>query len=368
MRRLIAILLALFALLFLCALVVGAGLFVVSGGSPVRYLQTQLLRLNLDARQGELNQPYSADTTPRRLEVASGSTPGQIAAQLAEQNLIRDSDLFLQYVQLEGIDTRLQASTYFLSQSQSIVQIAQALTDPRSTQFPFRILPGQRIEEVAALIDRSGYFPFSGSQFLTLVQSGANVPADFVTYVGLPTGASLEGFLFPTDYTLPAAITPELLRDTLLDEFQSQVNSSVRAAAQAQGLSLYEAVTLASIIQREAVHADEHPMIASVYRNRLRVDMNLDADPTVQYARGFTDGSWWANITIADYRDTISPYNTYLNPGLPPGPIASPGLNAIEAAISPATSDFFYFRAECNGNGYHRFARTFEEHLANGCE
>jgi UPF0755 protein len=115
------------------------------------------------------------------------------------------------------------------------------------------------------------------------------------------------------------------------------------------------------------VHPEENAKIAGVYRNRLDRGMKLDADPTVQYGIGFKDGTWWPQITQDDYTNVISDYNTYLIPGLPPGPIANPGLSAILGAVYPETSDYLYFRAACDGSHYHNFARTFEEHLANGC-
>ena len=107
-------------------------------------------------------------------------------------------------------------------------------------------------------------------------------------------------------------------------------------------------------------------MISSVYRNRLRDGMRLEADPTVQYPIG-RPGDWWPQITQANYRDVISPYNLYLNFGLPPGPIANPGISAIEAAVNPEVSPYYYFRARCDGSGYHEFAITFDQHLANAC-
>ena len=124
---------------------------------------------------------------------------------------------------------------------------------------------------------------------------------------------------------------------------------------------------MASIVQREAVRVDEMPLIAGVYFNRLTTGMKMDADPTVQYALGKSRGDWWAQITQADYQNVNSIYNTYINLGLPPSPIASPGLDAIRASIYPEASDYFYFRADCRDDGYHEFARTFAEHLANGC-
>ena len=173
--------------------------------------------------------------------------------------------------------------------------------------------------------------------------------------------------MFPDTYQLPPAITAPGLRDILLQTFRVRVGEPLREAAQAQDFTLYQVVTLASIVEREAVWRDEHALIASVYRNRYDINMALEADPTVQYGLQGARGSWWPQITRADYREVQSPYNTYLHAGLPPGPIASPGLSAIRGVIYPEPSDYFYFRAACDGSHFHNFARTFEVHVQNGC-
>jgi UPF0755 protein len=137
-----------------------------------------------------------------------------------------------------------------------------------------------------------------------------------------------------------------------------------------QGLTLYQAVTLASIVEREAVVDDERPLIAGVYLNRHRIGMKLDADPTVQYALGYQSDqqNWWKRgLTLEDLA-VDSPYNTYVYTGLPPGPIASPGLDSLAAVVYPEASDYLYFRATCDGSGRHVFARTLEEQVANACE
>ena len=139
----------------------------------------------------------------------------------------------------------------------------------------------------------------------------------------------------------------------------------MRTDAAAQGLTLYQVVTLASIVEREAVHDDERPVIASVFLNRLNLGMKLDADPTTQYAIATPD-NWWPPLNF-DPRTVDDPYNTYVYSGLPPGPIASPGLNSIRAVIYPAASGYFYFRAKCDGSQYHNFSVTYEEHLGYGC-
>ncbi len=344
-----------------------AAVYFASDGTIVQRAQTFVLRLQLNDRRAELQAPYGANAEPIRFQIARGAGAATIAVELAAAELIADIDLFLNFARVEGYDRRFEAGVYFLNQTQSIAQIAEQLTDSSKSFIPFRILEGARIEELAAAIDENGLFGFSGGEFYALVARGAPPPADFADWAGIPDGASLEGFMFPDTYQLPPAISPQGLRDLLLRTFRARVGDDLQHAAAEQGHSLYQAVTLASIVEREAVWRDEHAMIASVYRNRLAIDMPLEADPTVQYGLQGARGSWWPQITQADYRAVDSAYNTYRHSGLPPGPIASPGLSAIQAAIRPAESSYFFFRAACDGSFYHNFAETFDEHLANAC-
>lgn len=359
--------LALSGILLIIALVVGAGLFVVSGGDPVDYVRMTLLRFSVESRSEQLETPAGTDDTPVRFAVNSGDAPVIIAQNLAANGLITDSELFVDWVRLEGLDTQLEAGIYFLNQTQTIPEIAQMLTDSSSASIQFRVLEGARIEEIAELVDSNPLFGFTGEDFLRAVGSGADIPPDFQERMEIPIGASLEGFLFPETYLLPPETTADMLRNTLIEQFDVSIPQQWIVDARADGFTMYEIVTLASIIEREAVHDDENPLISSVYRNRLEIGMKLDADPTVQYGLGDSRGTWWAQITQADYQAVQSPYNTYLSAGLPPGPIASPALAAIESAIYPAESDYFYFRARCDESGYHNFAETYEEHLGNAC-
>jgi len=351
----------------LLALVVAGLLFVISDGQPVNFVQKELTRLSLAGRQDELQRPAGADDNPVRFTVNPGETPPLVAQNLFAAGLISDPALYVDYAFVSGLDVQMEAGIYFPDQTMTIPTIAAMLTDSSKSFIPFRVLEGWRIEEIAAAIDRNGLFGFTGADFLSVVGPGAPVDATFANQVGLPPGASLEGFLFPDTYQLPPNITPEGLRDTLTGTFLEKVGPQVAADAVAQDLTLYDIVTLASITERESVNADENARIASVYRNRLDIGMKLDADPTVQYGIGFQNDTWWPQITQDDYTNTISPYNTYLNPGLPPGPIANPGLSAILGATYPEENDYLYFRAACDGSGYHNFARSFDEHLANGC-
>lgn len=345
-----------------CAL---ALLIAVSGDTPGEAIRGFIARLSIASRQQELNTPIGTDDTPIRFTVALGDSPAEIANNLVTASMIADRDLFVNFARAEDLDTEFQAGTYFVRQTESLAEIARKFTDARASFIPFRILEGWRLEEIAEIIDQNPMFSFSGAEFLTAAFSP---PAGFAEIVGLPSGANLEGFMYPNTYQLPPDTTPEGLIEVLTETFLDAVDPQMRADIAAQELSVREVVSFAAIVQREAVQVDEMPLIAGVYRNRLDIGMRLEADPTVQYALGNSrGGTWWPRITAADYSGVISPYNVYLNFGLPPGPIASPGLDAIRAAVYPTETEFLYFRADCRDDGYHEFARTFEEHLANGC-
>ncbi len=365
-NRSIAIVMTLFAIgvtLLICAGVV----YLLAGDQIIDGVRTTLLRMALAGREEDLARSFSTNTDPVRFTVASGEAPATIAGRLQSANLILDADLFFDYIRAEKLDIELEAGTYFLNQAQTIPQIALALTDSRFSQITFSILPGWRIEEVAAAVDANSLFAFTGSDFLQIVQHDAVVDPAFAARVQLPERASLEGFLYPDTYQFAPEVTAVQVRDELLEAFNNAVTIEMENDAALRGYNLFEIVTMASIVEREAVRNDEKAKIAGVYFNRLTQNMNMDADPTVQYALGNSRGTWWARITGADYSAVRSEYNTYLNLGLPPGPIANPGRDAIMAAIYPEASDFLYFRADCRDDGYHEFAYTYEEHLRNGC-
>jgi UPF0755 protein len=155
----------------------------------------------------------------------------------------------------------------------------------------------------------------------------------------------------------------------LLDNFEEQLKLELRNGFAQQNLSIFEAVTLASIVERESVVAEEMPLIASVFLNRLDAGIKLEADSTVQYALGYNSrqDTWWTNPLSGQDLEIDSPYNTYRYPGLPPGPIANPGLSALRAVAFPAQTPYYYFRAACDASGKHLFAQTFAEHVGNAC-
>lgn len=323
-------------------------------GPPAAHLNPlQKARLSLqvwNARR-ELLTPANPAAPPQDFHIELGESPQSISRRLEEQGLIRDAAAFQAYLIYAGLDTLLQAGDYTLSPAEDARQIARQLLDPTPGAAQLVILPGWRLEEVAAALPASG---------LSLAPEA---------FIAAARARGMEGYLFPGSYTLPRGIPADELLDELKAAFDQAVSDEMRRAYEHQGLTLHQAVTLASIVQREAVVEDEMPLIASVFLNRLNAGMKLDADPTVQYARGYNEQqqTWWTNPLSAADLQINSPYNTYRYAGLPPGPIASPGLNALRAVAFPAQTPYYYFRAACDGSGRHQFAETFAEHTANAC-
>ncbi len=199
---------------------------------------------------------------------------------------------------------------------------------------------------------------FMARQIAERLEAAGIVGAEpFMDYV---RANNLEGFLFPTTYFFAKGLSPDVVAHHMRAEFSAQAEP-LYAAADEERYTLVQVVTLASIVQREARAIDEMPMIAGAYHNRLKKRMRLEADPTVQYAHGKDTGEWLR--LRHKHMDVDSPYNTYVHFGLPPGPICSPGLDAVKAALHPAVTDALYFVAE-GDTGRHLFSRTFEEHSA----
>jgi UPF0755 protein len=312
---------------------------------------------------GQVSRPLSSSAGEVSFTIEPGEGPASVAARLEQAGIIRNAEAFTAYLVYAGLDTGLQAGEFQLSPALAPVQIAQKLQDATPTQVKFVVLPGWRLEEVAASLPTSG-LNISPEQFL-LVARDPRSGFDF-----MPKGASAEGFLFPGEYVLPRTIGTGQLVDFLMNNAALALSPEMRAGFARQGLDVYQAATLASIVQREAIKAEEQPSIASVFFNRLKAGMRLQTDPTIQYVLGFDAAtkSWWKSPLAVDDLAINSPYNTYQNDGLPPGPISSPALSALQAVAYPAQTPYYFFRARCDGSGLHNFSETFEQHLQSGCQ
>lgn len=337
-------------------------------GDPATHLdpiQKIYLSARLLIQNDDLTVPKNTSGEARPFQIQLGETTYEISQRLQSEGVISSARAFRDYLVYAGLDTTIQAGEYTLNPRMNTMQAAHALQDATPLQITFRILPGWRMEEIAEALPTSG-LSFSPQAFLELSQKHL-VNHSIVSKI--PDGATLEGFFFPDSYKVQRDVTLEKFITTILDDFQIKVDPTLEAGFRNQGLDLYQAVTLASIVQRESVIEEEMPTIASVFLNRLVLGMKLESDPTVQYALGLQiePVTWWKNpLGLQDLRFD-SPYNSYLYPGLPPGPISNPGLPALLAVAQPAQTPYYYFRAACDGSGRHSFSQTFEEHQSFAC-
>jgi UPF0755 protein len=280
-----------------------------------------------------------------------------------EQGLINDADVFRLFLRYNGLDASLEAGDYELRRNMSMREVAEALQKANFEEVAITIPEGWRAEQVAELLTQQKIM--DGTVFLATVRQGVGVEHPLLS--DRPAGASYEGYLFPDTYRLPIKAKPEDLIQRMLNNMASKIPANALQLAAGQGYTFHQILIVASIVEREAVIPAERPTIASVYLNRLAQGMYLQADPTVQYAMGYqTDsGQWWKTpVTLEEYQQVISPYNTYLNPGLPPSPIASPGVSAINAALQPEQTNYLFFMG-CGGEGAHLFAVDFATHEQN---
>jgi UPF0755 protein len=320
-----------------------------------------ILFLNRD----QLTQPFHPFSEDQSFTIQPGESVPNILGRLWESGLIGDPAALRAYLQYSGLDTGLQAGDYSLNASMSAIEVAQALQDATPASVEFNILPGWRLEEIAEAMPTSG-LEITPEAFL---QAASEVPAQHRLAEEIPLNASVEGFMFPGTYEIPRETTAPELVYLFLDRFQENITSEILDGFDHQGLSLYEAVTLASIVERESVIDSEKPLVASVFLNRLASGTKLDADSTVQYALGYREGrgGWWTNPLTYNDLEVNSLYNTYQFSGLPPGPISNPSLDSLRAVAFPAQTPYFYFQAACDGSGRHVFAETYQEHLNNSC-
>ena len=373
-KNILRFLMFLIALLAVGVIVIGSGWYVVtqglnsgstgisrpSEGAEAPSIKDVLIGLYLQYRQGDLDRSASYDDTPVAFVVEPGESAATIAARLEELGLVTDGELFRMFIRYHEIDANLEAGEYVLRPNMTMAEIAETLQHARIEEVTVTIPEGWRAEQVAQMLAEENIV--DGDEFLALVRGGK---FDYSLLQDRPEGSSLEGFLFPETYRIPVQAEAKDLIERMLSTLEERFTPEMRRLAAERGMTIYEVMTLASIVEREAVITEERPLIAGVFLNRLEQGMYLRADPTVQYAKGYdaTTGQWWPAVAVEDWEAVDSPYSTYLYPGLPPGPICSPGLSAIQAVLEPADTEYLFFLAK--GDGSHAFAITYEEHLQN---
>ena len=343
----------------------------VEGGDPRLnpidrlYLQSQLA-LGAD----ELSGPAGSGDQPIRFEIAPGQSANEIATNLQASGLLVNTELFIHYLRYYGLDSRIDAGTFEIDPQLTIPQMAMTLTRAHLQDITLNFLEGWRAEEMAEYLAVTQPANIDADEFLALVQRRSSLNlSEYDFLASLPFGASLEGFLYPDAYRIPVDANAQYLVNLMLNNFAEQVTPAMRQSFGAQGLSVYDAVTLASIVQREAIVPEEKPIMVGVFLNRLATLMPLQADPTVQYALGWQSETqtWWKSpLEVADL-EVESSYNTYFAGGLPPGPISNPGLASLQATANPVKSEYLFFVLDCRSEltGAHIFSNTYEEHVAN---
>lgn len=376
LERLLAISFVIFSFLFVCGLFVyvynaltpkaDGSLLVSSVPIPTpRSIEDMALYLYLQQHQDKVQKPAGTDPTPIRFTISPGELPATVAARLEKQGLITDAEVFLNLVKYKKVATKIQAGEYVLRKTMTMDEIIEAIQHGLARMITITIRPGWRAEEIADYLTTLDLKNYQRDQFLRLVREGK---FDYAFLKDRPKNAlpSLEGYLFPETYNVPYDIASDTLIALMLETFGQRVTDKMRQQIAAQKMTLYEAITLASIVEREAVVASERPVIASVFLNRLKKKMFLQSDSTAQYALGYQSDTkqWWKSpVTIEELASVNSPYNTYRNLGLPPGPICNPSLASIAAVAEPAQTEYLFFYSK--GDGTHAFAKTYEEHLQN---
>jgi UPF0755 protein len=292
-----------------------------------------------------LNKTPGAAVT-KTVEIRPGSTAGEIGDLLEAEGVIADRWAFVAYVRLNKLEGELKAGRYELSSEMTVPEIAELVAAGEVALTKFTVPEGYRLTEIADAAEAAGLCSAEG--FLAACDAGD--PKGRV-----PGGVSLEGYLFPDTYMFDSATAPNEVVAVMLDRFFEVMTDEDMERIGAGGRTLHEVVILASLVEREALVDDERPLVAAVFTNRLEKGMTLGSCATVIYAMGYVP----ERITIQDLK-IDSPYNTYVNPGLPPGPICSPGEASLRAAIEPADVDYLYFVS--NGDGTHTFTTTYAEH------
>lgn len=290
------------------------------------------------------------------IEVMQGATIRSISDELEKQGVIKSAFAFRIYCKIHGHDRDFKAGSYIFSPSMDAEKIATELKTGKVNNISFTIPEGYTVKQIAEKLSKEGIADYN--KFMDVA---ANGDFDFSFLKDAVKGEDrLEGFLFPDTYLLSANSSEKEIIAKMLSRFDEVYSKEYRKKAKAMGYSDKQIITIASIIERETVLDDERAKVSSVIYNRLKEEKKLEMCSTVQFVLGI-------HKQFLSYEDTSieSPYNTYINKGLPPGPIACPGEASIKAALNPAKTDYLYFVVSSKGDGSMEFSKDYDEFLAN---
>jgi len=292
------------------------------------------------------------DATLEQVTIPKGASIRAISDSLVAHGVLTSPSWFRTLARLRGVDRKAQAGTYELRQGERVSTILKVLVEGRGKLIRFTVPEGETLRGVAEEAEEQ--LGIAVDSFLAATSDTVRLRAAGAE------GPSYEGWLHPETYLVPLDIVPEDLVDLMVRQSVALWTPARDARRDSMGFSRLEVLTLASIVEGEALVDDERPVIAGVYLNRLRLRMALQADPTVQYGMELATGARKQRLLTKDYKFD-SPYNTYLRPGLPPGPINSPGTASIDAVLNPASVPYLFFVA--GPDRRHLFSRTYREHL-----
>ncbi|MBI4211273.1 MAG: endolytic transglycosylase MltG [Deltaproteobacteria bacterium] len=288
----------------------------------------------------------------KEIEIEAGMNVPAIAERLAEEQVIRTPKLFSLWVRLLGYDGKLRAGTYEFEQGLTLHQVVEKLKLGEVKVLTFTVIEGWNLKNIAASLNEKEYIRdrMLADEVLKLAEDPA-----FLASLGLTNVPSLEGYIFPETYRVLRPKTGEDILRQLFGAFEKEYIPNFAVQARLLGLTNHQVLTLASIVEKEAGSDEERPIVASVFWNRLKLKMPLQSDPTVIYGLKEFQG----NLTRTDLQNPHL-YNTYVHPGLPPGPICSPSRASIEAVLNPAQTDYLYFVSK--NDGTHQFSADFADH------
>ena len=290
---------------------------------------------------------------PHLIIVQEGMTTADIAQLLHEKKLVKDPTAFRWEARYKGLATKLQAGPYQIEGGLSNGAIVDVMVKGRIKQLRFTVPEGFTVVKTAKKLEAEGLG--NADKFIAAAKNYA--PFDYMQTDNPDVLFKAEGFIYPATYELPVGLSEDKILAILVGQFDEYMREEkIPEKCAQQGLQLRQVVNLAAMVELEAVFAEEQPRIAGVFLKRLAIGMPIQSDTTIQYLLG-------SQKEIITFDDTKiqSPYNTYQNPGLPPGPIGSPGMSAIKAVLEPEKTEYLYFVAE--KDGHHRFTKTYSEHL-----
>lgn len=291
-------------------------------------------------------KPADKNGEEQTIIVSEGMSLQEVASKLESRGIIKNRSVFMLWAKLMRYSRMLKAGEYRLSPKMAPIRIMEILKRGLIISHPVTLPEGLSLYQIADILSKNGLV--DRKQFISIAESG-----DYIKTLGIKA-PSLEGYLYPDTYQFARGLSASSIIDTMINRFMNVIRP-LEGQIKTSNMRLEEIITLASIVEKETGKAKERPVIASVFLNRLKKRMRLESDPTVIYGIKNFSG----NLTRNDL-NTHTPYNTYVIRGLPPGPIANPGIESITAVLNPAKTDYLYFVSKNDGS--HHFSKTLQEH------